>query len=269
MKNYNNIVLLTDLDGTLLNTSSMVSSRNKEAIEAFISGGGKFGIATGRGEKNALKFIGDLKINIPSILFNGCGLYDYKADEYLELKSLSSDRLKEFLNDCLKRFTDVVIQIYTTKGCMIITPEELIDDDIRKNHSPFILTKLDDIMDEKWIKVLFRGNKEELNDIEELGYKRRLNEEMTLVYSSNIYLEILPSNSSKGSMLESLRKLLGEEYTYYAVGDYYNDIEMIKAADVGMATGNAPEDIKAIADIVTVSNDDDVLADIIYNIMKR
>lgn len=267
--NYNNMVLLTDMDGTLLNSNSKVSSRNKEAIEAFIRGGGKFGIATGRGEKNALNFIGDLEINIPSILYNGCGLYDYKEQKFLELKSLSNDKLKDFILDCMRQFPEVVVQIYSAKGCMIITPEELIDDDIRKHHSPFIITKLDDIMEEKWIKILFRGNKQELSSIEEFGNNLKLDEEMTLVYSSDIYLEILPSNSSKGSMLITLRKLLGEEYTYYAVGDYYNDIEMIKIADVGIAAGNAPEDIKSIADIVTVSNDDDILADIIYNIMKN
>ncbi len=267
--NYNNIVLLTDLDGTLLNTSSMVSSRNKEAIERFIRGGGKFGIATGRGEQNALKFIDTLEMNIPCILYNGCGLYDYKSKKYLELKLLSNDKLKEFLIDCTKQFPEVVVQIYTVKGCFIITPEELIDEDIRKHHSPFITTKVDDIMEEEWIKVLFRGNKQELSEIEEFGKELNLNEEMTLVYSSDIYLEILPSSSSKGDMLITLRKLLGDEYTYYAVGDYYNDIEMIKGADVGIATGNAPWDIKEIADIVTVSNDDHVLADIIYNIMEN
>lgn len=269
MMNYNNIVLLTDLDGTLLNTSSMVSSRNKEAIEAFINGGGKFGIATGRGEKNSLNFIDNLEINIPSILFNGCGLYDYKEKRYLELKLLSNNKLKDFLIDCMKQFPEVVVQIYSTRGCLIITPEEMIDEDIRKHHSPFYNTNLDDIIDEEWIKILFRGNKEELNGIEEFGNQLNLNEEMTMVYSSDIYLEILPSNSSKGSMLITLRKMLGEEYTYYAVGDYYNDIEMIKVADVGIATANAPEEIKAIADIVTVSNDDDVLADVIYNIMRN
>lgn len=267
MKKYNNIVLLTDMDGTLLDSNSKVSSRNKEAIHTFINEGGKFGIATGRSEKNALKFIGDIPINIPSILYNGCGLYDYQQNKFLELRKLSNDKLKELLVDCMSKFPNVVIQIYGAKGCFIITPEELIDDEIRKHHSPFTMCKLEDIMKEEWIKILFRGNGEELNNIEQHCHNVHIIDEIIVVHSSDIYLEILPSNSSKGDMLLTLRKLLGEEYTYYAVGDYYNDIEMIKFADVGMATLNAPEDIRQIADVITVSNDEDVLADIIYNIM--
>lgn len=269
MGKYNDIVLLTDMDGTLLDSNSKVSNENKEAIETFISGGGKFAIATGRGERNALKFIDDIKTNIPSILYNGCGLYDYKEEKFLELKLLSNEKLKSLLEDCMNHFPQVVIQIYSTTGCLIITPEEFIDDDIRKHHSPYINCNLDEIMDKEWIKILFRGNKEELADLERYFNNLNLDNDITVVYSSDIYLELLPSKSSKGDMLLTLRKLIGEECTYYAVGDYYNDVEMLKVADVGIATLNAPDDIKNVADLVTVNNDNHVLADIIYNIINN
>jgi Cof subfamily protein (haloacid dehalogenase superfamily) len=269
MQSYKNIVLLTDLDGTLLDSGSRVSNKNKEAIETFINGGGKFGIATGRGERNALKFIDDVKANIPCILYNGCGLYNYNENKYLELKLLTNEKLKSLLEDCMMNFPKVVIQIYSTIGCLIITPEELIDDDIRMHHSPFINCKLEEIMDKEWIKILFRGDKEELGNIEKYLNNMNIKDDITVVYSSDIYLEILPSRASKGDMLLTLRNLIGEEHTYYAVGDYYNDVEMIRVADVGMATYNAPDDVKKVADIVTVSNDNDVLADIIYNIMNK
>lgn len=267
MGKYNNIVLLTDMDGTLLDSNSKVSNKNKEAIEAFIGGGGKFGIATGRGERNALIFIDDIKTNIPSILYNGCGLYDYKENKFLELKLLCNEKLKSLLEDCMNHFPQVVIQIYSIGGCLIITPEEFVDDDIRKHHSPFMNCKLDEIMDKEWIKILFRGKKEELAGIEKYINNLNLEDDITAVYSSDIYLEILPNKSSKGDMLLTLRKLVGDNCTFYAVGDYYNDVEMLKIADVGIATLNAPDDVKEVADIVTVDNDNHVLADIIYNIM--
>lgn len=52
-----------------------------------------------------------------------------------------------------------------------------------------------------------------------------------------------------------------------AVGDFENDIEMLQRADCGVAPANAQEDVKKIADRVAVSNDDDVIHDIIYRIV--
>ena len=53
------------------------------------------------------------------------------------------------------------------------------------------------------------------------------------------------------------------------MGDYYNDIEMLAAADVGIATANAPADVKKAADVITVSNDQSAVAEVIYNLITK
>ncbi|MEI8201182.1 MAG: HAD hydrolase family protein [Eubacteriales bacterium] len=72
-------ILLSDLDGTLLDSSSKVSVENQQAIKTFIAQGGHFGIATGRSQLNAVAFLDHVEINTPSILYNGCALYDFEA----------------------------------------------------------------------------------------------------------------------------------------------------------------------------------------------
>jgi hydroxymethylpyrimidine pyrophosphatase-like HAD family hydrolase len=52
------------------------------------------------------------------------------------------------------------------------------------------------------------------------------------------------------------------------VGDYNNDISMIKSAGLGFAVANAVDEVKAVADYVTVSNDDDAIAVIIEDLDK-
>ncbi len=95
-----------------------------------------------------------------------------------------------------------------------------------------------------------------------------LEQELNWVFSSEVYLEYLPYNISKGSALQYIKERIYPDDKIYAVGDYYNDVEMLQVADVGIATQNAISSLKEIADRITVSNDENALADIIYNMIE-
>jgi hydroxymethylpyrimidine pyrophosphatase-like HAD family hydrolase len=88
------------------------------------------------------------------------------------------------------------------------------------------------------------------------------------VFSSEIFLEYLPYGVSKGSALRKLKDYMGGNYIIYAVGDYNNDIEMLHEADIGIATDNAIPMLKESADLITVTNDENAIADVIYRIIK-
>jgi Cof subfamily protein (haloacid dehalogenase superfamily) len=84
------------------------------------------------------------------------------------------------------------------------------------------------------------------------------------VFSEETFLEILPQGSSKGAALEFMAQGLGIALAeVIAVGDNLNDLEMIRAAGLGVAMGNAPPEIKSHADYVAATNDDEGLADVI------
>ena len=83
-----------------------------------------------------------------------------------------------------------------------------------------------------------------------------------------MYLEIVEKNVSKGNMLGELIKMSEfRNKTVIAAGDFQNDIEMLKVADYGVAPANAQKDVRQIADIVAVSNNDDLIHDIIYQVI--
>lgn len=65
---YDNVLLLSDMDGTLLDSNSTVSVSNQRAIKDFIANGGKFGAATGRNQRNTLSFLKEVELNAPCIL---------------------------------------------------------------------------------------------------------------------------------------------------------------------------------------------------------
>jgi HAD superfamily hydrolase (TIGR01484 family) len=73
---FDGYLLVSDLDGTLLNRASRVPASNARAISYFVKNGGKFSIATGRTELTCLPLVKKLPINAPLILYNGSLIYD-------------------------------------------------------------------------------------------------------------------------------------------------------------------------------------------------
>ena len=81
---------------------------------------------------------------------------------------------------------------------------------------------------------------------------------MELLSSGATYLEILPRGVSKCAAMGALQAHyhLGRESSV-ACGDHFVDLEMLRYAGLGIAMGNAPEEVKAAADRVTATNDEE------------
>ena len=269
MINLKNVMLLSDMDGTLLNSKSEVSEKNKQAIRDLVAHGGRFAIATGRSHLNSKRFTEELEINTPCIVYNGCGLFDYSSNEFLKIYELPKAKIKNFLNDCLERYRNVNIQIYSPSMCHVVSEETLANKELISIHQPCEFCNIDDLEDTPWIKVLLYGETQDLISIENKVKEFGLEDDIDTVYSSENFLELLPVGISKGSMLLDLKEILKESYKVYTIGDYNNDREMLINAEVGIATGNAIEAVKEVADYITVSNDEDAIAEVIYNIILK
>jgi Cof subfamily protein (haloacid dehalogenase superfamily) len=268
MKDYKNVILLSDMDGTLLNSSSKISDENVQAVDEFVAGGGLFGVATGRSHTNSALFLEDIKINTPCIVYNGCGVYDFKTKKFIALYELSKIKLINFIQYCVVEFPNVVIQIYTTEQCYVMSPETKANKEFVAIHQPCVFGSMEDVLDEQWIKILFCSEMVDLKAVEAAMKSFHLEKELRWVFSGDIYLEFLPNQITKGSALQKLREYMGGDYKIYAIGDYNNDLEMLQAADIGIATGNALPAVKEIADEIAVSNDENAIADVIYRIIR-
>lgn len=92
--------------------------------------------------------------------------------------------------------------------------------------------------------------------------------DLTLVSSADHNFELASRNASKGQALKRLAQKLGIPMAETAaVGDSLNDYSMLQAAGKGIAMGNAREDIKEIADAVTLTNDQNGVAHMIRNLL--
>lgn len=266
--NYSNIVLLSDLDGTLLNSKREISKENRDALSYFVNNQGKFAVATGRSRESAVKFLDGIPINAPSITLNGGMLYDFTSGQTLVIQELSKSHLIDYLNNVLLEIPSVRIYIYSTYLCYLVSGKDYVDSSEKERFKPLASSLIEDILDEPWIKILFNGNNHELELVESLMHKNNITNEINWVKSGSTHFEILPKGISKGSMIPVIREYVGTDSIIYAVGDHNNDIELIEAADVGIATSNATKELKEHADIVTLSNEDNGIAHVIYNLIK-
>jgi Cof subfamily protein (haloacid dehalogenase superfamily) len=259
---FRGVLLLSDMDGTLLDSKRRISEKNKAAINRFIEGGGLFTVATGRMKASVELY--KLPISVPSIIYNGAIIYDFKNDKTLWSDSLQ-ECTKSVVAQVMEKFKGIGLEVYSEGSIYIMGENEHITDHvIRERITPVYIDSLDEVPG-LWTKVLFAWDPKKLPEAE--SFLKGFTEPFEQVYSEPQFLEMLNKGVSKGSGLRMLKKLLDEDiYCIIAVGDNMNDIELIQEADIGIAVGNAQEPLKKAADYCCIDNDHDAIAEIIDKI---
>lgn len=268
-------ILFSDLDGTLFDSQGRISQRNRDAIEKYIADGGKFAIATGRIPCNVLNLIGTLPTNAPSVALNGAEAYDFRTGAHIFTKYLNRETLDPLLQWALAEIPDVELQMYTASEIIYCTPEEKAQPTLLELHRPCRFTTYAAMLGQPIVKCLLYAPpaQEEklatrLRECEAGNY--HLTPGSVLIGERISYYELMPLDSDKGIALHSLRThpdVIGRRVL--AVGDYWNDYEMLREADVAIAPANAIPEIRQLCDEITTSNDEDAIARIIMSIIPN
>ncbi|HEX2937487.1 MAG TPA: HAD-IIB family hydrolase, partial [Ruminiclostridium sp.] len=168
---FKGILIVSDMDKTLLTEDFEVPQRNIDAIEKFISKGGHFSLATGRSAESAEKYLKKVPINSPCILTNGASIFDFRIHEILWNAELS-DSIKTLLPNILERFPDIGMEIYKDEQIYIINKSRRTEQHIINEGIKFTECSIDDVTG-SWQKVLFADENSKLlkvqDYIKELG----------------------------------------------------------------------------------------------------
>lgn len=267
MKPYESYMIISDLDGTIIPHGGCVSEANKRAIESFLAGGGHFGIATGRIPEAAAGYLGGVAITAPSIFFNGSMLYDWPHEHVLVTKPLTvqgaPDLWPRFAALCLERFPKACIEVYTQEDCHIISNPRYDDPRLPHEHYRYCHSDLADLADVRktpWLKFFVCADPADLRELEREAEVFGTAACSHHFYSEANYHEFVAKGVSKGSMLEAIRKMpVFSQTKIIALGDYLNDRELLEAADIGIASGNAHDELKALADFTGCRAEDDLI----------
>ncbi len=269
---FGKVIMMTDLDGTLLTDDKRILDKDMAAIERFRKGGGLFTAATGRGYAMARRVAVDkLKLDsldMPAVLFNGAGVYDFSRDKFLwrcEVGSFARGYIREILDRYCEHHSiaDIGLEILHEREVYVPFENETERMHLDMESVKPVYTLIDKIPDGGWMKFLFAGTPEVLDEVERIA---RCGDfpDVQWVRSQPIFFEGLPKGVDKSRGFAELIKLVGAENRFsVAAGDYLNDKTMIENADLGAAVGNAHPDVRAAADIVVCDNNSGAISEII------
>ncbi len=260
-------MIIADMDGTSLNEKEDITKGSINMIEKVLDSGRMFFFASGRpvfGIKRKIRDAG-LEGRIKYfIAYNGGVVYDVMNEKHLYEKNISFDIINSVYEIINKKDLDVCLCLHHNDTIYVTKDAEEIRTEAESNHQKMIyLENLESIKDIKFMKILLIAENKKLKNASEELRKSPIGNEIKMMFSLDMLLEILPHDSDKSVALRWLADYLNISLEdILAVGDAENDIEMLKEAGIGVAMSNAYEHVKEIADYVTEhSNNEDGLVE--------
>ena len=259
-------LLVVDIDGTIAGESNQVSPRVKQAIRAAQAQGVRVGIATGRMYKSALRFHHEIGADFPLIAYQGAWIQDPITDEVHQHLPLPVDIAGELIEYFEQSPATDELSIHVYLGDKLYVRDINPDTELYVGRSGIQANPVGDlrkILTDRPTKILAMSKDVQLIDRLLLDLRKRYSSDaLHLTTSVPIFLEATQSGVNKGSAIDHIAtKLLGiTAENVLAIGDNFNDVEMLAYAGIGIAMGNAPKDVQSKADWVAPSIKDDGVA---------
>lgn len=267
MGKFDGILICTDLDGTLLKKDKTVSKENLDAIEYFKANGGRFTFITGRMYFYSRETYEIVKPNAPIGCNNGGGVYDFEQEKYLWSIEVDKEAAKTLMEYIDENIPEVGFNVNTLHEALFCKDNDAM---VRFRHLTNLENKTTDYktLSEPIGKVVFADlDGENVEKTMKLLTEHPMADKVGFIHSERTLVEILPKGVDKGTLVMKISEILNiNKNKTIAIGDFDNDISMLKAAKVGIAVSNASENAKAAADLITVSNEEHAIAKVISDI---
>lgn len=259
-------LLALDMDGTVLNSDKKISPRTMLAIDNLMKRGVAVVVSTGRNLAELTDYREDFKAMHYGIVISGGMIYDFFNDKPVKVHAVDEETIYKLIDFGLEE--RAMIHLHTVSRS--VAREEDIQNmaafgmGIYRGMFDRICDRFDDPKEYirahpgEVIKVnLYHRDKasrdRNFNRIEPLN--------LSISYAEAFNLEMSPANITKASGLVELCDFLKIDLSEaVAIGDADNDREILQTAGLSVAMGNADDDIKRLADFVTLDNDNDGVA---------
>lgn len=265
--------IVMDIDGTLLNSKKQISDLTREALIAAQNKGVQLILASGRPTAAMTHYAEILEMNQNHgllVSYNGSRVVDSETEETLYNQPICVKDGKAVLKH-LKQF-DVIVMIEKNDYMMVndvfhnqisyLGKEmNIIEYEARGGQYKLCeIIDLSDFLDYEINKILIAGDPDYL----QANYKeimRPFDGKLNCMFTAPFYFEFTADGIDKAKALDAVFGPLGiDRDDAIAFGDGHNDMTMLQYCGTGIAMGNAVEDLKAIADEIGLSNDEDGIA---------
>jgi len=252
-------LLALDLDGTLLTPQHTISERTYAALQKAVTAGMVLVVATGQTLDVLRAVCAQLPLEAPQIIYNGAIIADIRNGAILHEQLVPPEHILSALA-LIHNFG--LHGVYHTRGRVYVdqgTPNA------RQWYRPPVppAIEVDDVASlypEPCVKLVGAGEPATLRE-KRLELERLLSGKLYVTQASRELIEFLHPQVSKGRALQTVTAMLGlAPAEVVAIGDNHNDIGMLRFAGLGIAMGNAHDEVKAEADYVTLRNSEDGVA---------
>jgi len=266
-------VIIMDVDGTLNNSKKLISEKTKSALIRAQEDGVKLILASGRPTSGLVDYAKELKMDENHgllVSFNGSKVVDCQTNEVLFNETMSVEQgqavLEHMKNFNVKPMIDKDDYLYVNDvfNCYIeFRGEQFNVIQYESRGGKFKLCEKDDLAvfaDYRLNKILTAGDPEYLQE----NYKKMMEpfkDNLSCMFTGPFYFEFTAKGIDKAKALDTVLIPMGyKKEEMIAFGDGYNDASMVKYAGIGVAMANAVDDLKAVADEITLSNEEDGIA---------
>lgn len=263
----NKKILVLDIDGTLTTSDKRISAETKKRIMQIQEKGHMVMLASGRPTPGMMQYAKELELEKYSgylLSFNGAKIINCRTGEIVYQRTLPNQVIPSLYrfakdNDCglLTYFGDHIV--------LGTRSDEYVEIESRINGMPVKrVYNFVEFVDFETIKCLMTAPPKKAEEYVKI-LQNKYKDIISVYRSEPHFIELMPKNVDKATSLDKMLQAVGlKKEDAICCGDGYNDISMIEYAGVGVAMKNAREEVKQVADYITLhTNDEDGLVDVI------
>lgn len=268
MKKY---LIALDMDGTLLNSQHCISPETKKYLKKLAKDGHKIIISSGRPIRGIRPYYNELELDTPVICYNGAYIYPGEEKDLPEYcSSFPKEKILKIIKDISYDYLDNVI-LETNNDIYLLHDDEELDIFFTKKEMNVHLGLIEDNLNEDTMTMLIKVKDQKYNPLVQKVVESHPNFKLRF-WSGKWYeiSEIYYDNVNKGQALQRIADYYHiPKENIIAFGDANNDVELLEYAGIGVAMKNAEDELKEIADIITLDdNNNDGIKKTLETIIK-
>ena len=262
-------LVLSDVDGTLVTPDKTLAPSTVAAVADLEAAGVAFAVTSSRPPRGLAGLVEPLDLRLPLGAFNGGMIVTPELAVEFEA-AIDAPRV----GPIVEALVDAGLSVWVYRGArdwFVLDPAgPHVEREVHAvGFAPDVLDTFADLRDDV-IKVVGVSDDPERMERAERAVRARAGESVAATRSQSYYLDVTDSRAHKGAVVRYLADRLGIPVAEIAtIGDGGNDLDMFAVSGMSVAMGNASDEVKAGASVVTSSNDDDGFARAVETILSK